>query len=87
MTFHISYAFPSENRDDAQERFKKTGAPPPASVTMTGRWHCAEGLRGFIVAETDDAVAIGKWMQEWSDLLTFEVTPVLTDEQISEVIG
>jgi len=54
---------------------------------MTGRWHCAEGLRGFLVAESSDAEAIAKWTQSWTDLLSFEVTPVVTDEQLARVIG
>ena len=54
---------------------------------MTGRRHCAQGLEGLIVAEASDAVAIAKWIQEWTDLLSFEVTLVLTDEGIARVIG
>ena len=87
MLFHITYAFAPERRNEAQERFKATGAPPPAGVTMVGRWHCVQGQRGFLVAESADAEAIAKWIQEWTDLLSFEVTPVLTDEQITRVIG
>ena len=87
MTFHISYTLSPEQRNNAQKRFKETGAPPPFGVAMIGRWHCAEGLRGFIVAESSDAEAIAKWVQEWTDLLTFEVTPVVTDEQLARVIG
>jgi hypothetical protein len=87
MIFHITYEISSERRNDAQKRFKQTGAPPPAGVKMTGRWHCAQGLRGFIVAESSDAEAIAKWLQEWTDLLSFEVTPVVNDEQLARVIG
>jgi hypothetical protein len=55
---------------------------------MTGRWHSAQGLRGFIVAETSDAEAIAKWPQEWTDLFSFEVTPVVvSDEQLGRAIG
>jgi hypothetical protein len=87
MTFHISYTLSSEQRNNAQKRFMETSATPPSGVTMTGRWHCAQGLKGFLVAEASDAVAIAKWMQEWTDLLSFEVTPVLTDEELARVIG
>ncbi len=87
MIIHITYQLSPERRNDAQRRFKGTGAPPPSGVTMTGRWHCAQGLRGFIVAETSDAEAIAKWLQEWTDLLSFEVTPVVSDEQLGRVIG
>ncbi|MBI3824977.1 MAG: DUF3303 family protein [Candidatus Rokubacteria bacterium] len=56
-------------------------------ASASGRWHCAQGLRGFIVADTSDAEAIAKWLQEWTDLLSFEVTPVVSDEQLGRVIG
>jgi len=87
LLFHISYEFSPENRDDVQQRFRETGGLPPQGVVMHGRWHCAEGLGGFVVAESDDPVAVAKWTQAWTDLLSFEVTPVLNDEQITEVIG
>jgi len=87
MLFHIIYEFSPQERDDAQERFKETGAPPPDGVTMHGRWHSAAGLVGFLIAESSDSGAIGKWMQSWTDLLSFEITLVLTDEEFTEVIG
>lgn len=87
MLFHITYEFSVQERDQAQQRFKETGALPPDGVTMLGRWHSAAGRRGFIIAESSDAVAISKWTQGWTDLLAFEMTPVLTDEEVGEVIG
>jgi hypothetical protein len=87
MLFHISYELSPLARDQAQKRFKETGALPPAGVTMQGRWHSAAGQKGYMIAESSDAVAICKWTQGWTDLLSFEITPVLTDEQVGEVIG
>ncbi len=87
MTFHITYRALNMQRNDVQERFKSTGAPPPGGVTMKGRWHSVNGNEGYIIAESTDIEAVGTWIQEWSDLLQFEVTPVLTDEQIGKIIG
>jgi hypothetical protein len=87
MLFHITFEMSPEQRNSAQQRFRETGGPPPDSITMVGRWHSAGGLLGFLVAETDDATAIGKWMQDWTDLISFDVIPVLNDEQITEVMG
>jgi hypothetical protein len=87
MLFHIKYNVTPEQRDNVQQKFKKTGALPPDGVTMKGRWHSIEGNSGFIIAETSDIEAFGKWFQNWTDSLVFEVSPVLTDEQISKVIG
>lgn len=87
MLFHIEYEFLAEVRKDAQDRFQETGAPPPEGVTMLGRWHTVQGRKGFMIAESDDPVALGKWTQQWTDLLTFQITPVVTDEQQLEVLG
>ena len=87
MIFHITYNIASQNRDAAQARLLETGGLPPEGATMVGRWHCAQGLKGFVLCETTDAEAITAWLQEWSDLLTFEVTPVVDDDQIVRVIG
>lgn len=53
---------------------------------MTGRWHSVEGNRGFLIAESSRADSIARWLQEWSELINFEVTPVLTDEQFLDVL-
>lgn len=87
MLFMTSYVFRPEARNDAQARFKTTGGLPGPGVTMLGRWHAIGGQRGYVLAESTDSVAIGKWLQEWTDLLTFEVVPVNTDEDVMKVLG
>ncbi len=87
MLFMISYVFDAADRDVVQDRFKKTGGLPGPGAKMLGRWHAVAGHRGFVLAESDDSVAIGKWMQEWTDFLEFEVTPVNSDEDVMKVLG
>ena len=83
----LCMSFFPERRNDAQKRFIETGAMPPSPVTMRERWHSVEGQRGFVIAESSDAVAIAKWFQDWTDLLSFEITPVLNDEEFTQVIS
>jgi hypothetical protein len=52
---------------------------------MKGRWHSVAGRKGFLIAESSDAVAIGKWMQGWTDILSFNITPVLLDQELVEI--
>ena len=87
MLFHVTYSLAPENRDAAQSRFKETGGLPPEGVTMIGRWHCAQGLKGFTVAEASDGEAIASWIQQWTDILSFEITLVVDDDQMTRVIG
>jgi Protein of unknown function (DUF3303) len=87
MQYMIEYSISPQNRDVAQARFLETGGLPPAGATMLGRWHRLSGLSGYVLCESGDAVAIGKWMQAWTDVLTFEVVPIGDDAQFTEVIG
>jgi len=87
MLFLVQWTFPPENRDAANARFKETGGMPPAGVKMLGRWHTAGGGEGICIAETDDQVALGKWMQDWSDLLDMSVLPVHGDEDAMKILG
>lgn len=87
MLFMISYAFRPDVRNSAQDRFKKTGGLPGPGVKMTGRWHAVGGSKGYLLADTTDSVALGKWMQEWTDLLIFDAMPVYNDEDAMKVLG
>ena len=87
MVFHVTYKFLPEKRADVQARFLKTGAPPPSGVTMIGRWHGVGSHRGFVVAEASDTEVIAKWLHGWTDLMTFEITPVMSDEQLFRVVS
>lgn len=87
MKFVIHYTLGPGQRDAAQGRFVETGGGAPAGVTMLERLHCAQGLEGFVICESNDATALAKWMQEWTDLLTFRVLPVIDDLAMAQMIG
>ncbi len=87
MLFMVSYEFHPDDRNVVQERFRTTGGLPGEGAKMIGRWHAIGGHRGFVLAETSDGIALGKWLQEWTDLLTFDVVPVNDDAAVMQVMG
>lgn len=86
MKFVIQYNFEPSTYFAGLKRFAETQAPPPAGITMLGRWHSAGGHKGFVLAETADAKAIYAWILNWADLLSVEVHPVLEDAEFVEAI-
>lgn len=82
MLFVNHFSFPPQNRDAIQTRFKATGGKPPAGIKIIGRWHAIGGGKGVVVAETDDPIAMGKWAQQWSDLMSTDIYPVVDDEGV-----
>ena len=87
MIFHTTYRVKSANRDVTEERFKATGAAPPDGVKLLGRWHDACGMHGFMISEASSAVDIAKWCREWTDVMEFEATPVISDEELASIMG
>jgi hypothetical protein len=87
MLFLCLWSYPPERRDQIQARFKATGGPPPEGVKMIGRWHGFGVGRGACVAETADEVPLAKWAQEWSDLMTLEIFPVLDDQNMAKLMA
>jgi len=54
---------------------------------MLGRWHRMAGPAGSVLCECDDAVALGKWMQDWTGGLTFDIVPVADDAEFTAAIA
>ncbi len=59
------------------ERAAAKGRMLPPGLVYVESW-IDEGLgRCFQLLETDDPELLERWMTEWSDLVTFEIVPVI----------
>jgi hypothetical protein len=66
----------------ALAQFMKTKDLPPAGVRMHGRWFGIGEHVGFVVVETANPALVQQWAMRWDGKLEFEITPVMTDEQV-----
>ncbi len=87
MLFMITYKTSLATRHAAQDLFKQTGGAPPAGVQKIASYHYADGSGGFTIAESNDAIALGQWANQWADVIVMDLRPVLTDEQMGQVIS
>lgn len=60
------------------ERFKSRGRMLPEGLTYQASWVDAKGTRCFQLMETEDPALLTAWIQNWSDLIEFEIIPVQT---------
>lgn len=86
MQFMVTYSIDIPQRASAEARFLETGAMPPEGVKLLGRWHCTGERRGFMLIDSTDVAAITKFMRDWSDVLNFQISPVVSDEQMAQVM-
>lgn len=87
MLFIVNWNARPENRNAVIDRFLKTGGKPPEGTKMLGRWHTVGPVSGFALAEASDASALEKWVLDWSDLMSMDVHPAVTDEQMGPVLA
>jgi hypothetical protein len=83
----ITYKTSLATRHAAQDLFKQTGGAPPVGVQKIASYHYADGSGRFTIAESNDAIALGKWANQWADVIVIDVRPVLTDEEMAQVIS
>lgn len=67
-------------------RFKEKGRMMPEGLKYVGSWIEANFDRCFQVMECDDARLLQQWVVEWQDLIEFEVIPVVTSKETSEIL-
>ncbi|MDE3201883.1 MAG: DUF3303 family protein [Acidobacteriota bacterium] len=87
MKFMITWAFPTGNIPEAAERFLAGEAAPEAGVKLLGRWHNVDCSGGFVLYETDDAVALYKDAAKWGDLLELTTVAVIEDGDAAPVLA
>lgn len=59
------------------ERFREKGRILPEGVIYLDSWMTEDGTRCYQLMEAPDRAALEPWLAAWSDLVDFEVTPVI----------
>lgn len=63
------------------QRFQRQGRMLPSKVIYHVSWMQSDGARCFQLMEAPDRISLDTWIARWSDLVEFEVTPVLTSSE------
>ena len=88
MKFMLSFTITPDKakRDEAIQRFLKTGGQPPKGAKLLGRWTAADFSHGYDLLESDDAKPLTQFALEWSDLMEQHITPVVEDTELAEIL-
>ena len=86
MKFMISFPLTHHAYNERIARFLESGAPPPEGVTLLGRWFTAGHNKGFMLVEAEESKHLFRYVSEWTDIMDFEIEPVVTDEEAASVL-
>jgi uncharacterized protein DUF3303 len=68
-------------------RFRDHGRLAPPGLEYVSSWVDTKLQRCFQLMETDNPELLDEWMERWSDIVDFEVYPVMSSAEAVERIA
>ena len=87
MLFMIVETFRGGDARPVYRRFRDQGRLAPEGLTYVASWVTDDLRRCYQVMERDDRALLDAWVARWSDLLDFEVLPVMTSADAAATIA
>jgi hypothetical protein len=81
VKFLATWTIAGTNVQTAQQRFVDKGGQYGEGVTLLGQWHSANGVQGWSLVDSDNAMALNVWLDAWADLLNITITPVIEAQE------
>ena len=86
MLFMVIERFKNRDARAVYRRFRDQGRGAPDGLRYVNSWIEANFDRCFQVMECDDARLLQQWVVAWSDLIEFEIVPVVGSPETRETI-
>jgi hypothetical protein len=87
MLFMVIENFRNQDARSVYRRFRDKGRLTPDGLMFVGSWVEADLGRCFQLMECDDITLMQRWVVEWSDLVEFEIVPVVPGKAVAEAIS
>jgi hypothetical protein len=86
MLYIVVERFKNEDALPVYRRFREQGRLAPEGLNYISSWVDERFHRCFQIMETDDRNLLDQWIANWSDIVDFEVFPVMTSQAALEKI-
>jgi hypothetical protein len=86
MLFMVIERFKNRDAKAVYRRFRDQGRGAPDGLRYVGSWIEASFDRCFQLMECEDARLLQQWVVPWSDLIEFEVVPVVPSAETRATI-
>jgi hypothetical protein len=86
MLFMVIERFKDRDAKAVYRRFRDQGRGAPDGLRYVNSWIEASFDRCFQLMECDDARLLQQWVAVWSDLIEFEIVPVVPSAETHQTI-
>jgi hypothetical protein len=76
--------FKNADPEPVYARFRERGRLAPEGLTYVASWVDHALATCYQVMDTHDRALLDAWIANWSDLVDFEVVPVITSKEAAE---
>ena len=87
MQFMIVERFRNGDPVPVYRRFRDRGRLAPEGVRYVNSWVSADLTTCYQVMECDERDLLDQWLANWSDIVDFEVIPVMTSADAMAVVS
>jgi len=87
MQFMVIEKFKNRDPKPIYRRLRDEGRKQPDGLKYVGSWIEANFDRCFQLMECDDARLLQQWIASWSDLMEFEIVPVVPSAEVREAMA
>ena len=87
MLFMVVETFRGQDVKAVYRRFKERGRQMPEGLTFVNSLVSADTGRCFQVMECDDVTLLQRWVAAWSDLIEFEIVPVVPGKDTAAALA
>lgn len=87
MLFMVIETFRGQDAKAVYRRFRERGRMMPEGLNFVSSWVAADLGRCFQVMECDDVTLLQRWIAAWSDLMAFEIVPVVPGKDTAAALA
>jgi hypothetical protein len=87
MQFMVVERFKNGAAAPVYRRFRADGRLMPAGLTYVVSWVSADLTRCYQIMDCEDRALLDEWMSRWSDLIDFEVVPVIGSAEAAALVA
>ena len=87
MLYMIIESFKNGDPVPVYRRFRDKGRQAPEALKYISSWVTTDMSRCYQLMECEDRHRLDQWIARWSDLVDFEVVPVITSAQAVERVA
>jgi Protein of unknown function (DUF3303) len=87
MLFMVVEQFRNQDAKAIYRRLSEKGRMMPEGLTFVSSWVAADLSRCFQLMECGDVNLFQRWIAEWSDLMQFEIVPVISGKETAVALA